>query len=219
MSLITAKGSEVELSINKKKVDLSQAYIRLKEGDSVKVRLLGTDDYVEYLAHSSFAHKVYTQPCITPTGEVCPLCVAGKSGEEEFDILYPKKRYLFAFADLDSGDIRVWDCSKAQAKVLINAIKEYADDINEIAFNFKRSGTKTETTYSLNPILKLKGDDVEKFRKFDGEKVTLEFFESVLQPRTKDMMLDVLMAAEFPVEEYFPDYVPKDKENGGTGDF
>lgn len=210
MSLITAKGTDVEKNLSKKNVDLSEVYIRLKEGESIKVRLLGVSDYVEYLAHSSFAHKVYTQPCIAPTGETCPLCVAGKSGIEEFDALYPRKRYMFAFADLDKGSIRVWDCSKAQAKALIAAIKEYEDNINDIAFNFKRSGTRTETTYTLNPILKMKDDDVKKFHEFDGQEVTIEFFENVLQPRSVDMMLDVLAQAEFPVEQYFPDYTPKE---------
>lgn len=212
MSLITARGQEVEQSINQKKVDLKSVFIRLKEGDSVKVRVLGIHDYVEYKAHGSFAHKIYTQPCIEPLGKECPLCVASKSGEEGYDVLYAKKRYLMAFADLDKGELRVLDLTKGQAKKLIAQIKEYADDINDIAFNLKRTGTKTETAISLNPILKLKGDDVEKFAKFDDMAVEDSFFESVLVPRSEQMMMGVLKESGFPVIEFFPDYVEEVSE-------
>lgn len=212
MSLITARGSQVEENLNAKKVDLSKVYIRLKEGESVKVRLLGINDFVEYESHGSFDLGVYTQPCITPTGQKCPLCTASKAGIEKFDVLYPRKRYLFAFGDIATGEVKVWDCSKGQAKTLLATIKEYEDNINEIAFNFKRSGTKVETTYTLNPILKLKGEDEEKFNSFNGVTVEDSFFEGVLQPRSVEMMLDVLNNAEFPVEEYFPNYVAKNDD-------
>lgn len=213
MSLVTGKGSEINFNSN---VDLKKVYIRLKEGESVRVRVLGLTDYVEYKAHSEFNLKVYTQPCIEPTGAECPLCKASKSGVEGFDTLYPKKRYVFAFADIDSGELRVWDCSKSQAKDLLGQIKEYADDINEIAFNFKRTGNKTETSYKLNPILKLKGDDVEKFHKFDDVEVELSFFESVIVPRTEQLMLTVLDEAGFPMGDFFPNYVKAEENNTGA---
>lgn len=209
MSLITGKGNDINFGGN---VDLKTVFIRLKDKDSVKVRVLGLTDYVEYKAHSSFEHKVYTQPCVAPLGEECPNCVASKSGVEGFEGLYARKRYVFAFADLDKGQIRVWDCSKNQAKDLIAQIEEYADDINDIAFNFKRTGNKTDTSYKLNPILKMKGDDQEKFNAFDGVEVNMEFFESVLVPRTRDLMIKVLDEAGFPVKEYFPDYTPEGEE-------
>lgn len=209
MGLITGKGNEINFNGN---VDLKTVFIRLKDKESVKVRVLGLVDYIEYKAHSSFAHKVYTQPCIAPTGEECPNCVASKSGIDGFDDLYARKRYLFAFADLDKGVLRVWDCSRNQAKDLQLQIEEYADDINDIAFNFKRTGSGTDTSYKLNPILKMKGDDQEKFDHFDGVEVTMDFFESVLVPRTRDFMIKTLGEAGFPVKEYFPDYVPEGEE-------
>lgn len=209
MSLITARGQEVEKSINSKKVDLAKTYIRLKEGESIKVRLLGTNDYVEYASHGSFNHKIYTQPCIAPTGMDCPLCKASKSGIEEYEILYPKKRYLFAFADITTGDIRVWDCSKSQAKTLLTAIKEYEEDIYDVAFTFKRTGTKMETSYTLMPIMKLRGDDAENFHKFDDMKVEDEFFESVLIAKTPEYMMDILAESGFPMEQHFPEFEPK----------
>lgn len=218
MSLITGKGEE----INFNSVDLKELFIRLKDGESVKVRVLGLADYVQYKAHSDYGNKIYTQPCIAPTGKTCPLCTAGKSGDEQFKNLYAKNRYLFAFADITTGKLRVWDCSYGQAKDLIGQIKEYADDINETAFNFKRTGTKTDTSYKLNPILKLKGDDVDKFHAFDDASVELSFFESCLQPKSEQLMMDVLNEAGFPVSEYFPEYIPSseqpDPTNGEAGD-
>lgn len=211
MSLISAKGSEVNFN---NKVDLKKVYIRLKENEGVRVRVLGLTDYVEYKAHSDFSNKVYTQPCVEPLGTPCPLCIASKSGVEGFDGLYPKKRYLFAFADIDTGELRVWDCSKGQAKDLLAQIKEYADDIADIAFNFKRTGQKTETSYKLNPILKMKGDDQEKFDKFNDVKVEMSFFESVLVPRTEKMMLDILNDAGFPMMDYFPNYTSEEVAEG-----
>lgn len=210
MSLITARGSQISFS---SKVDMKKVFIRLKENEAVRVRVLDVSDYVEYKAHSSFSHKVYTQPCIEPTGTGCPLCKASKSGVNTFDSLYARKRYLFAFADIDSGELRVWDCSKAQAKDLLAQIQEYKDDIAETAFNFKRTGNKTETSYKLNPILKMKGEDVEKFHKFDDVEVEMSFFESVLIPKSEKMMMDILNEAGFPMGDFFPNYAP---ENNGV---
>ncbi|GAB6153688.1 hypothetical protein JCM17380_24380 [Desulfosporosinus burensis] len=209
MALVTGKGSEINFNSN---VDLKKVYIRLKENESVRVRVLGLTDYVEYKAHSEYALKVYTQPCPEPNGQPCPLCVASKSGIDGFDKLYGKKRYLFAFADIDTGELRVWDCSKSQAKDLLGQIKEYEEDIAEVAFNFKRTGQKTETSYKLNPILKMKGDDVDKFHKFDDVEVELTFFESCLVPRSEKMMLDILNDAGFPMAQYFPNYTPEGEQ-------
>lgn len=202
MSLVTGKGTEIDFN----KVDLKEAFIRLKENESVKVRVLGLADYIEYKAHSDFNNKVYTQPCVAPNGTPCPLCLAGRAGIEQFKGMYAKKRYLFALADLATGKLRVWDCSYGQAKDLLGQIAEYKDDIAEVAFNFKRTGQKTETSYKLNPILKMKGDDVDKFHVFDDMEVEMGFYESVLVPRSEKMMLDILNEAGFPMGEHFPNY-------------
>ncbi|OAA90888.1 hypothetical protein [Clostridium ljungdahlii] len=207
MSLVSGRGSQIRFGGD---VDLKTVFIRLKQNESVKVRVLSVNDYVEYLSHGSYAHKIYTQPCVAPNGVECPLCIAAKSGVEGFDALYVKKRYLFAFADLEMGSIRVWECSYNQAKDLLSQIKEYEDDINEVAFNFKRTGTGTETSYKLNPILKMKGDLKDKFDKFEGGEVELSFFDDVLVPRSENMMLDVLSEAGFPMSEFFPNYLSKE---------
>ncbi|WP_045513992.1 hypothetical protein [Bacillus amyloliquefaciens] len=204
MSLFTATGEQAKESASKKNVDLKTAYIRLKENESVRVRVLGLTDYVEYKSHGDFNLGIYTQPCLTPqTGKLDPLCVAANSGIEGFDKLKPKKRYIFALYDIDMKAIRFWDCSKTQATKMIGDIEEYADSLNEIAFNFKRTGTKTETVYSLNPILKLDASGKEGFASGDEVQVEMKDFEAVLIPRTPEQQIEALKQAGFPVEEFF----------------
>jgi len=207
MSLFTATGEQAKQSASKKNVDLKTAYIRLKEGESVRVRVLGLTDYVEYKAHGDFNLGIYTQPCITPqTGELDPLCIASKSGIEGFEKLSPKKRYIFALYDIDMKAVRFWDCSKTQATKMIGDIEEYKESILDgdvLAFNFKRTGNKTETVYSLNPILKLDEKGKEGFASADEVQVEMKDFEAVLIPRTVEQQIEALKQAGFPVDEYF----------------
>jgi hypothetical protein len=202
MAIFTARGEQAKENINRQNVDLSKVRINLKSGQSRKVRILGLNDYVEYKAHSSFNHKIYTQPCIEVLGKECPLCTASKSGIEEFEALRPKKRYVFAFGDMETGTTMIVDVSKGQAKKLISAIEEYKDEIDELAFNLKKEGEKTETAYLLNPIIKMKGYDQEQFDALDGIVVTDEFFSTVLNPRTEELMVKVLHEANFPVADF-----------------
>lgn len=202
--LFTATGEEAKKSATKKNVDLAKAYIRLKENESVRVRVLGTADNVEYMAHGDFNLGIYTQPMIDAViGTQSPLTIASKSGVEGFERLKPKKRYIFALYDLDAKEIRFWDCSKAQATKLIGDIDEYADSIDEIAFNFKRTGTKTETVYSLNPILKMTADIKEAFAEASEVQVEMKDYEAVLIPRSPEQQIEALRQAGFPVEEFF----------------
>lgn len=217
MSLVQGKGSEIDFA---PEVDLKKVFIRLKDGEDIPVRVLSINDYVEYKAHGSFEHKIYTQACVAPLGEDCPLCRAAKSGIEGFDALYPKKRYLFAFVDLTDGTTRVWDCSKNQAKDMLSQIKEYEDSLDEVAFKLKRTGNKTDTSYKLNPILKMKGAIADKFHEFDdADEVPVDFFEAVLKPRSTNFMKTILQEAGFPVLKFYPDFVPDNPtESTGTSE-
>jgi hypothetical protein len=213
MSVITARGKAAAESANKKgqSIDYKKAYIRLKDGDSVRVRILTPEDYVEYKAHGSFQHGIYTQPCIEPLGQKCALCEAANSGVEEFSGIYARKRYLFAFADIDEGIVRVFDATKGQAQGIIASIEQYAEDLRDVAFIFKRTGSKTDTNYSLNPILKLKPADKEKFMVFDDATVDDNYFDELLNPRTGEQQIEELQKGGFPVERYFPGVIRKDE--------
>ena len=206
-SLFTAKGVEAKASANKTKVDLTKVYIRLKDGESVRVRLLGiTEDTVrEYMAQGDFNLGIWTQPDISPllNGEPSPLTVASRSGIEKFEGLYPKKRYLFVFGNIDSGELQVWDASKTQGKAMLDLLTEYADSIDDVAFTFKRTGTKTETAYNLIPIMKLKAEDKEKFDALANVEVPADFLDNVLIPRTVEQQIEMLEKAGFPVNDFF----------------
>lgn len=213
MGLIQKKGQEVKEAVSKDNVDLKKVFIRLKDGQSLKVRILGVEDYVQYKAHANgYNFGIYTQPCLAPTGKECPLCKTYEYDKEEYKDLHPSNRYLVAMADLESKEVRVWDCSKTQLKGFISQLDEYAQDIRdgeEMMFTFKRSGTKTSTTYTLSPIINKKQLNLleEAYHSFDGMVVEDSFFEACLQPRTENFIMDNLKQGGLPVEDIFPDYV------------
>lgn len=201
--MLIKRGAEVEQSLNKssQKVDFKNAFIRLKDGESVRVRILAYGDFVEYPTHGSFVKGIYTQAC--KGDDTCPLCIAYKNGGEEWADLKPVNRYMFAFADIDAGEIRFFDASKSQAKKLIEQIKEYQDVLDEYAFIFKRTGKGKDTSYTLNLIPKMKNIDKEKFAKFDGESISDELFEAVCSPRPLKVVVKTLKDAGFNVEKYW----------------
>jgi hypothetical protein len=208
MSLFTAKGNEAKESATKKKVDLKKVFIRLKDGESVRVRLLGITPYTvgEYKAHGDFNKGIYTAPCIEPTGVECPYCTAANSGVEGWDTFYARKRYLIVFADIDTQTLRVWDSSKQQGEAMLKLLEEYDESINDMAFTFKRTGAgASDTSYNLIPILKLNAEGKEKFEQAGELEVAEDFLESVLIPRTREQMIENLEKAGFPVSDFFND--------------
>lgn len=224
MGLVTKRGQEVKEAVNKDSIDLKKVFIRLKDGQSIKVRLLGVQDYVQYRAHANgFNFGIYSQPCLAPTGVECPLCKAYEHDKEAYKDLRPSNKYLVAMADLEEGMIRVWDCSKNQLKNLIAQISEYEEDIasgEEMMFTFKRTGTKTSTTYTLSPIInkKQRADLEDNYHKFDDMVVEDNFFEGCLVPRSESIIMNALKQAGLPVETIFPDYVFEEATENGSVD-
>ena len=224
MGLVTKRGLEVKEAVNKDSIDLKKVFIRLKDGQSIKVRLLGVQDYVQYKAHANgFNFGIYSQPCLAPTGVECPLCKAYEHDKEAYKDLRPSNKYLVAMADLEEGMIRVWDCSKNQLKNLIAQISEYEEDIaagEEMMFTFKRTGTKTSTTYTLSPIInkKQRADLEDNYHKFDDMVVEDSFFEGCLVPRSESIIMNALKQAGLPVETIFPDYVFEEATENGSVD-
>lgn len=220
MGLITAKGSAAVESASKSNVDLSKVMIRLKDKESVKVRLLSSEDYVEYTAIGDFNLGVFTQPVredkdyFVAAGNLADQGAEGV--DEKFKKLFPRKRYLIAFADVTEGIIRYWDASKTQFNNFVAQIedfKEMIDDGDEAVFTFKRNGNKTDTTYSLQYVPKPKAAEIEKFHEFDGKTVEISDFESVLIPRSAELQVSVLKEAGFPVETYFPEIKLEDSDD------
>lgn len=209
MSLIGKKGNEVLKNLNEpeheyEKVDFKELYIRLKEKESITVRLLGTEDFISYKAHASgFALGLYSTPCIAPLGKECPLCKVNKYAyenghDDEMKGTKVTERYLVAMVDLATEKIRLWDCSKGQLKSFLEDLEDYKDMIEEgeeIYFKFSRSGSGKETKYSLKPILapkqlnEVKAKYSEVFRKFDGVEVQDSDFEKGLVPKAPEKLI------------------------------
>lgn len=216
MGIITAKGQEAKESAQQggsSSVDLKKVFVKLKDGDSLKVRLLTAEDYVEYKGHGSYSKGIWTQPCIKPAGKECALCEASNhdtgvkdnNGYNEWNHIYAKKRYLFVFGDLKSGKLRAFDATQKQGKAIMSSIAEYAESVGDVAFTFKRVGEGTDTTYTLSPILKMKEEEQEAFDGFDDVEVELDFYETCLQERTRKQQIADLKKAGFPVDEVFGD--------------
>lgn len=207
MSLFTAKGNEVKEQVKKQKVDLKEAFIRLKaENESIHVRVLGLEDFVSYRAHGDYKKELYNTPCLKVAGQLCPYCIAHDKGGEEWKDFYAKERYMFAFGDLLSGKVKILEVSKNQAKKLISQIDEYADEIvnGEVAFNLTRAGTGTATVYVLNMIPPKRMKDLQdKYDVFNDVEVDLEFFEERLVSKSPTYMLNLLEDAGFPIDAHF----------------
>jgi len=244
MSFIMGRGDEAKKAIEGNSgggLDLKKAFIRLKAGQSRRVRVLTKFDYVAYKAHGHFTNGIFTQPCIKVAGERCLLCEAANydgehvgglidtvknmKGEEvsEWASMYAKKRVLFAFVDLEEGEegedgnpegmLRVFDATKNQADGLIATIDEYADDLEDMAFTFKRTGEKQDTTYTLNPIMPKKMKELQPtFDKWDGEEIPDSLFEEALQARTTEEQAKELQKAGFPVKDVFDIDVKEEKD-------
>ena len=121
-------------------------------------------------------------------------------------MFYLQEKDIYSyFADMTTGELRALDVSKNQAKQLIAGIEEYKDDLDTLAFNLKKTGEGTNTTYTLNPIIKMKGNDQEQFDACEGLKVTVEYLNTILTPRTAELQVKTLKEAGFPVEKYFPE--------------
>lgn len=211
MSAITAKGTQAKENANKKnRPDLKKVLLKLKDGESHKVRLLSVEDYVEYSSAGDFNLGIYTQ-AISPDS---PLLVAHAKGGEKFKGLYKKNRYNFVFASLETGELVALQVSKNQAKTLIGNIDEYAGHINSVAFKVTRSGADTSTVYTLNPMLSMSDKEREAFAKFEGQEVGMDFYEAVLEPKDDKFLAQLLQEAGFDVATHLPhiELTPEPKE-------
>lgn len=202
MSVITATGSEARDNAGKESnIDKSKVFLRLKDGESHLVRLLSAEDYVEFNAVGDFENGIYSQP----VAEDSPLLKAHKEGGDEFEKLFPRKRYAFVFGSLETGELVAFDASRNQAKNLISTIEEYRDNIGDVAFTFRRTGEKTSTTYALNPKLNMDKDEQKMFDSFDDTEVEIEFYEQILQPNDDTFVVGLLAEIKPDIVDLFPD--------------
>lgn len=199
MTIITAKGESIKDSLIRQTqaINLDKVFIHLKDGESLKVRLLSSADYVEYMAHGLYKRGIYTQPCIKPAGESCAYCEAAKAGIKEFKALRAYPRYLFAMADMQVGAVRVFDATRRQAVQLMDTIADYTEYLGEVVFQLKRTGSSLDTKYFLNPIIKPGPEDLKAFKQFDGHTIDDSFYDEVVPPKTREEQIKELQKAGF----------------------
>ncbi|MFG3611459.1 hypothetical protein [Rummeliibacillus stabekisii] len=211
MGIIKATGSQAKENAKKSDLDLNKIYLRLKDGESHKVRVLHMDDYAEYTAVADYNLDIYTQA----VSEDSPLLVAHAKGGEKFKDLYPRSRYVMVFGSLQTGQLVAWDCSKNQFKSMVATIEEYEDVIDEIGFNLKRTGSgASDTQYSLNPIIKMKADEKEVFQSLEGTEVNMEFYEAIIVPKSDTFTATLLKNAGFDVATHLPHIDLSETEEG-----
>lgn len=191
------RGKDVNFS---KSLDVKEEFITLKDGESVKVRVLGAEDYISYDCHNDFNLGIFPNPC---SGSDCIYCKA--STAPGFDKLRTNQRVVFAFAEMSSSKVKLFDCSVGQARNIAVQIGEYEGSIGDVSFNLRRTGKGKDTTYNLNPILKMDKKEQGVFDSFEGQEVTTEFFLERLQAKasSKAFCVKLLMDKGFPVLEYF----------------
>ena len=216
MSVFISTGSDILNTLNsdksqnkndQEKIDFKKLYINLKDGESVNIRFLGSEDVKMYKSHGKYDLKLYNQTCTMKSHNQCAYCEAYKYAKENnidgWKDIYGKNRYLFAMFDLDQKETRIFSASKGQAKSLFSTICEYKDDLN-LSFKFSRSGEKVETTYTLSPVIRIKNEEHKKaLEDSNNMEVPSELFENALIVRSYLGQIKHLKELGFPNPEIF----------------
>lgn len=184
-NIFIASGKEVkERAENKGLTPRKNVFIRLADGESVRIAFFPDQEslFKEYYCHTDFMRKIYSHPCIL---ENCPSCQAN---------IKRSRKVLIPVYDLDNKDVRIIDASITQFTTIARVMEEYKDE--KIAFKYSRSGTGTNTVYTLTPILpnKLSNEDKQKMNELHEiqAKITDEFLLKALNPKTREQMIEML---------------------------
>jgi len=223
MSIFVKKGKEV--AQQEEQIDRKKVLRFLKSGESIKVAILSAEDFGEYLQHGGYTlsnkYGVYNMPCLKHTGKedlydkAVPLMYqdaeeAEKAGDKEkaeelrliAGELRAKKRMLFGFVDLSTGEQIIVDVTKGQGETLVDTILEYEEEITEMPFLLEKKGTKSNTTVTLSPIInkkKLNPTELANFEATKGTKFNHELFEKIFFVKPKEQQIQDLIKLGFDV--------------------
>ena len=113
-----------------------------------------------------------------------------------------KARSAIGFFDLTEGKLIIVDLTKAQAQAVTDVIAEYEDELDELAFTLKKSGTGTNTVVSLTPIInRKKGLTDEESKNFDNAPKEFDFslFDGIYFEMDEDAQVQALKQVGFDV--------------------
>ncbi|WP_018755159.1 hypothetical protein [Paenibacillus terrigena] len=191
MSMFTKRGTDAVTAAQTEKETKESAIVPFGSGTTLKVRVKGVADSVEYYAYSMFGKvntfvpkepaernvKGYITTNPTVWDQAADLLYAdanaAKTAGDETKAedlrkqayLYKgKPKYLVGFGNLETGADIVVDLTPKQANVVFAAIKKYEKKISTLAFELTKSGSSTNTVVSLSPILDMDEDLTEAER-------------------------------------------------------
>lgn len=218
LSLIAKKGRAAAESAMSEGGKVFESLVSFKSGMTYIVRVPSLDDFVEFYCHSVF--KVfYSTVCTRAAGkdDLYDKAVSllyddankakdatneelAKELRQQAYQLKAKPRYLFGFFNLDDGEPILIDVSKKQAQALITAIDKYEKRVDIMAFELSKSGSGTNTTVSLLPML----DDItpthqKNFEATEGKEFPGELYGKVLYAKDENKQVEDLIAFGFDV--------------------
>lgn len=169
-----------------------------KSGTTLKVRVKGLTDIMQYFGYGHFSKGVHTFIPENPpkrnekgfvTGDPTPWDLASqyyydqaradKANEQELKNLgyqfKGKERFLMGFFNLETGEDIIVDLTKAQALGVYDTIREYANEegddheFHSMAFKLAKKGSSTSTAVTLTPIVNIAKGLTEEEQKHFAE--------------------------------------------------
>lgn len=166
-------------------------FTSFKSGTSLKVRVLGTADLIQFYSYGIFKKVnsfVAKNPSVKnpkgfPTDNLTPWDKAfqyyqdlkfkardngdSKAEEEYGNLAYqfkPKERFALGFIDLTTGEPIIIDLSKKQAQTVHAVIKKFEKKLGKVAFELSKQGSGQSTAVSLTPFIDMDDDLTDKER-------------------------------------------------------
>lgn len=230
MSQFTRKGSAAVSAATADKETKQSAHVPFPSGTTLKVRILSPEDSAEYYAHSIFGKvptfvpkvpaernergfitgnpSLFDQAADLLYAEAKALKDAGNEAaaekvRNEAYLLKSKPRYLVGFGNLETGELGFVDLTPKQAKTVFAAITKYAKKLDKLAFELSKTGSSTDTTVTLSPILDMDEDlsdaERENFGKLDGKQFEFALFDGFLYEADEAEQATNLVKAGFDI--------------------
>lgn len=246
MDYIVARGKKAKEISESKNQSYSDLLKRIpKPGQApLVVKLLGDEDYVLYEAHTNFKPRINTTPCSKPAGkedlydkaaalmfeDIKAELEAGVISEEEAKEkrrfaaqLLPKRRYLFGFVDLSTGEPIIVEMTEKQGNAVIEVIENYAKYIDKKAFELGKSGSGTNTSVVLMPVIELDELTEEQqanFEKYKGKEFDSEAFGKLFRFKSEEEQARDLLNFGFDVTRLGidPDALEKKDTDANSSD-
>lgn len=211
MSQFTKRGAAAVSSATAEKETKVSAHVPFASGTTLKIRIKSAEDSAEYYGYGLFGKvntfvpqvpaernaKGYVTANPTVWDKAADLLYADakaakESGNEtlaeklrnEAYQLKGKARYLVGFGNIETGEDGFVDLTPKQAAGVFAAIGKYAKKLDKVAFELTKSGSSTNTSVTLSPILDMDEDltDVERanFAKVGEQPFSFDSFEGFL---------------------------------------